>query len=480
MQKKTPFLVPKIPFIRTWKEAIKQWDEGDPSTGLIPLSQWPLERQQSTRTYKDRQMIAQEFENFGRSEARMRKVYGSDMDGVAKLRDAIRAKHKKLYQPGGEMMEEGSEEEAGEEDEENDGDHNEQGGAQQEEAMEHGDDKPEVLNIPKVFHWKQVIRQWEDGDVRRGLTIPLRAWTKAMIQGDSTYYERQTVYREFEKFGFNEDKMREVYGDVIDGQMKHFMRAIRARNKAQRQEAKEGKQIARQQPVERDDNVVVDTPMLGVVAVIESEDDVERDTGDDQHDSDSRRTNPRSSSPRHSNPYNAHSLRDPDNPNDVSSQTVPRIRYWLEAVRQWEQGDPEHGLTVPIRDWPAEWRKEDKMRQVYGRRRAIAEEYELMGRDETRMRQVHGECLDRPNDLVLSIGRRRREKAQELAGAQSEERNDDEEDMDELEAEEGVEEDEGEDESLIRKRKSKAADGVETLSKKNKPSTRSSRSPCLE
>ncbi|KFH71305.1 hypothetical protein MVEG_01605 [Podila verticillata NRRL 6337] len=476
-QKKTPFLEPKIPFIRTWKEAIKQWDEGDPSTGLIPLSQWPLERQRSTRTYKDRQMIAQEFEYFGRSEARMRKVYGSDMDGVAKLRDAIRAKHKKLYQPSGEIAEEGSEEEKGEEDEEDDGDNKEQGGAQQEEAMEHGDDKPEVLNIPKVFHWKQVVRQWEDGDVQRGLTTPLREWTKAMIQGDSTYYERQTVYKEFEKFGCNEDRMREVYGDVIDGQMKHFMRAIRARNKAQRKKAKEGKQIA-QQPVERDDNAVVDTTMPGEVAVIESEDGVQGDAGDDRHDFDSRRTNSRSSTPRQSNINNAHSLRDPVNPDDVSMQAVPRIRYWLEAVRQWEQGDPEHGLTVPIRDWPAEWRKEDKMRQVYGRRRTIAKEYELRGRDEARMRQVHGECLDRPNDLVLSIGRRRREEAQELAGAQSEERNDDdEEDAGEEETEEGVKEDEGEDEPLTRKRKSKAADDVETLSKMNKPSSRSSRSP---
>ncbi|KAF9018109.1 hypothetical protein BGZ52_004541 [Haplosporangium bisporale] len=470
-QKKTPFLEPKIPFIRTWKEAIKQWDEGDPSTGLIPLSQWPLERQRSTRTYKDRQMIAQEFEYFGRSEARMRKVYGSDMDGVAKLRDAIRAKHKKLYQPSGEIAEEGKE------DEEDDGDNKEQGGAQQEEAMEHGDDKPEVLNIPKVFHWKQVVRQWEDGDVQRGLTTPLREWTKAMIQGDSTYYERQTVYKEFEKFGCNEDRMREVYGDVIDGQMKHFMRAIRARNKAQRKKAKEGKQIA-QQPVERDDNAVVDTTMPGEVAVIESEDGVQGDAGDDRHDFDSRRTNSRSSTPRQSNINNAHSLRDPVNPDDVSMQAVPRIRYWLEAVRQWEQGDPEHGLTVPIRDWPAEWRKEDKMRQVYGRRRTIAKEYELRGRDEARMRQVHGECLDRPNDLVLSIGRRRREEAQELAGAQSEERNDDdEEDAGEEETEEGVKEDEGEDEPLTRKRKSKAADDVETLSKMNKPSSRSSHSP---
>lgn len=76
-------------------------------------------------------MTAQEFEYFGRSEARMNKVYGRHMHGVVKLRDAIRTNHKCLYHPGEEMTEEGSENKGGKEngEDDNEDDNNGQGEA---------------------------------------------------------------------------------------------------------------------------------------------------------------------------------------------------------------------------------------------------------------------------------------------------------------------------------------------------------------
>jgi hypothetical protein len=51
---------------------------------------------------------------------------------------------------------------------------------------------------------------------------------------------------------------------------------------------------------------------------------------------------------------------------------------WLDAVHQWEDGDPANGLQA-LRDWPREWYTEG-MRQVTGAKRSqrkmIFEEYE--------------------------------------------------------------------------------------------------------
>ncbi|KAF9301726.1 hypothetical protein BGZ74_006342 [Mortierella antarctica] len=81
------------------------------------------------------------------------------------------------------------------------------------------------------------------------------------------------------------------------------------------------------------------------------------------------------------------------------------ITHWRQAIEQWEKGDPEQGF-MPIRDWPKQWRKGAGTMKLYLRLKAIADEFEFCGRDEYRMRELHGDITDRPGELVDSIRHR--------------------------------------------------------------------------
>ncbi|KAF9366306.1 hypothetical protein CPB97_006791, partial [Podila verticillata] len=68
-----------------------------------------------------------------------------------------------------------------------------------------------------------------------------------------------------------------------------------------------------------------------------------------------------------------------------SQPTIPKISNWREAVQQWEEGDPENGVTVPLRDWNLEMRRGQRR---YYDRKMVAQEFEYQGRNEDKMRQV--------------------------------------------------------------------------------------------
>jgi hypothetical protein len=38
-----------------------------------------------------------------------------------------------------------------------------------------------------------------------------------------------------------------------------------------------------------------------------------------------------------------------------SGKKSRRQDSWSIIVKHWEEGDPAHGLTTPLRDWPQDW-----------------------------------------------------------------------------------------------------------------------------
>ncbi|KAF9381855.1 hypothetical protein CPC16_009646 [Podila verticillata] len=363
-----------IPRILEWKEAIKQWDEGDPENGLdIPLSQWTLEMRRNQSAYNDRKLIVKEFESFGRSEVEMRLVYGESMNGVRRLVKAIRIKRKPPKQ-------ETEEDEKG-------------------------------VHVPRATDWKDVIQQWERGDPDNGL-IPLCKWNRTMQQQSHVYLKRRVIGKEFEFYGRDEARMRQVYGDSMD-QIVTLLKAIRDRHKS----LEKGESRAIRAHQVHDD---------------ETESEAEEEEDDNEMEDDF----------------------------DVPPAVVPRINSWTQAVQQWEEGDPQHGLTVPIRKWPAEWRESKQMRMLYQVRKDIAEEFVFCGHDKNRMRELYGKDMDQITTLLKSIRRRRRE--QRTTETSQDENRD---------QEEEAEEEEG-DESLTRKRRRRVTFEIEetqSSSQRNKP-----------
>ncbi|KAG0335891.1 hypothetical protein BG000_007145, partial [Podila horticola] len=417
----------KIPAISDWKGAIRQWDEGEPELGLtVPLGQWTAEMAQQNLTYYNRKMIVREFEFFGRDEDRMREAHGDSMNLVSRLLESIRQRLKSQWQtPQDGRNEEGDRGLDGQSEtivnieEVGDGDQPQAQSQQQ---------QPQQVPIPKVFHWRDVIRQWDEGDPENGLLVPLRDWDSVMRTGNAMYYHRKTIVKEFEFFGRDADKMKEVYGDIMDRGVRKLLVAIHNRHKQQKAEEERKQSEAR---------------------LAERGDGAEINQGEE-----------------------AAAEQGPDN-----FPVVPRIYFWKQAIEQWEKGEPDRGLTVPMRDWPVEWRNSHKTSTVYKlylTRKFIAEEFEFCGRDENRMRQLHGKNMEQIKTLQLSIRKRRIQ-----AGKQKEaealvdggERDEDEDvETDELEVD-------AEDEPLIRKRKAitwdhdaygGAGEDAESSSKRNK------------
>ncbi|KAG0034910.1 hypothetical protein BGZ81_002317 [Podila clonocystis] len=387
----------KIPPINNWKEAIKQWYEGDPENGLNePLSEWTPKMRYGQATFSNRKLIASEFELLGCSDTKMRQVYGSSLNGVGTLVTAIRKRHKKLRQED-EQDEEAEEAEEEEEEEEEEGEEEEQ-----EEDEEEGSDNLTELPIPRVTHWKDVIRQWEEGDPDNGLSVPLRMWSLEMRRTHKVYPARKVIAKEFERCGKDEATMRQLYGASLDG-LQSLIVAIRKLHKLQ---GINTKIAARSQTV--------------------NDSDTESEKEDEENGEEGGTAGP--------------------------IPTVPRIRTWKQAVEQWEKGDPEHGLA-PMRDWPEEWRKTSRTRMLCLARRRIAEEFEFCGRDEIRMRKLHGEAMDCNKDLLDSIRGRLGVSSQWKSKSTLKNTvGDEEEELEELEEleEEGEEEEE---EALTKKRK---------------------------
>ncbi|KAG0025848.1 hypothetical protein BGZ82_009811 [Podila clonocystis] len=88
--------------------------------------------------------------------------------------------------------------------------------------------------IPRIRNWKEAIEQWEKGDPSHGLTVPLRDWDADMrrrSECQTTYCYRKLIVKEFDNFGRDENRMRHVYGDVMDGTAPSLVQAIYKRHR---------------------------------------------------------------------------------------------------------------------------------------------------------------------------------------------------------------------------------------------------------
>ncbi|KAI9238364.1 MAG: hypothetical protein BYD32DRAFT_435824 [Podila humilis] len=63
-------------------------------------------------------------------------------------------------------------------------------------------------DLPRIQSWKDVVRQWYEGEPKRGLVVPLSEWPGTWRRGDPAFYNRSAIIKEFEYFGCDEDNMR--------------------------------------------------------------------------------------------------------------------------------------------------------------------------------------------------------------------------------------------------------------------------------
>ncbi|KAF9290041.1 hypothetical protein BGZ74_000579 [Mortierella antarctica] len=299
--------------------------------------------------------------------------------------------------------------------------------------------EPPAERIPTILSWREAIKQWEEGDPENGLTVPLRDWSVAWRRRSGAHYIRKLIVKEYEHFDRDADKMHAVYGANMTGVVSRFVRAINKRHRRQTDGAARNRKKRTRGGAgsDSDDNVYLK----------EEEEDEE--------------VEPLSVVPK---------LNDVDfGPPPVVKfvgdlsylPVVPKINHWRQAIQQWEHGDPEKGLMVPIRDWPLEWRKADRVNKTYHNRKRIVDEFEACGRDEAEMRKIHGKKMDGAYSLLVSINSRRRkelrqrkeEEALEDAGRDDDDDDDDDVWEDALEQAEVEVKEEEEEPTLIRKRK---------------------------
>lgn len=121
-------------------------------------------------------LIAKVFELYGRSEDRLRAVYGDRMEGIIDFKRVILKRHK---QQSTEEEEDGKRSETTN----NRVEDLERGLKKQErmlldelrfqaevnDAMEQGSDQSCELTIPRVKHRRDAIQQWEEGDAENDL-----------------------------------------------------------------------------------------------------------------------------------------------------------------------------------------------------------------------------------------------------------------------------------------------------------------------
>jgi len=90
-----PPAAPRIPTISKWQEAVEQWENGNPSKGLlIPLRSWTKAmRKTDSAKYSQRKSIAMEFIYLGRNDGNMKDVHGKAVDTVRQLLKSIHQKN---------------------------------------------------------------------------------------------------------------------------------------------------------------------------------------------------------------------------------------------------------------------------------------------------------------------------------------------------------------------------------------------------
>lgn len=91
----------------------------------------------------------------------------------------------------------------------------------------------------------------------------------------------------------------------------------------------------------------------------------------------------------------------PQQPDRHPKQKIPRITIWKKAVKQWDEGDRENGLTVSRHKWTQPMIKGCLATCYSGR--AIAKEFLFLGRDEDRVQKVYGHRKSRVHKLVGTV-----------------------------------------------------------------------------
>lgn len=372
------------PFVH-WREAIQQWDVGDPKNGItVPLRDWDLAMRRGQKRYYDCKLVAQEFEYHGRNEDKMRQLYGdSSNGGIKKLLTAIRSRRNLgILQPPAEVVE-NEPLNPGTSDDESD---QENHGRPQRQKKKPDQGTSAHPTIPKISSWREAVQQWEEGDPDNGLIVPLCKWATVTRESRATHANRKLIANEFDFFKRDEHKMREVHGKSMD-KLKLLVESIRKRFKQQGQleydqTGGERKRIQRQRA-------------RHVIDVSDSDTTEDEQLAPQQRSQNHRKTIVRGTGV-------------------ISAQRVPNLHSWKDAVRQWENGDPENGLTLPFRDWPAEMLTLDAVKRLHSKRKRIMEEFELFGRDEELMRQDHGHAMDTVKGFISALLSRRKRQQQPL------------------------------------------------------------------
>ncbi|KAF9086002.1 hypothetical protein BGX27_003290 [Mortierella sp. AM989] len=138
----------------------------------------------------------------------------------------------------------------------------------------------------------------------------------------------------------------------------------------------------------------------------------------------------------------------------AAAPRIPDIITWKDAVQQWESGDIEKGLSVPLKLRTPRMRKTEPSR--YSQRKLIAMEFNLLHKSDKNMRDIHGGAVDLVSNLITSIRFHKRERKRSSLGTggkpQCVERDEEEEEAEEEEGEEDSEETEEEEDQWRRKR----------------------------
>ncbi|GJJ69490.1 hypothetical protein EMPS_01836 [Entomortierella parvispora] len=109
---------------------------------------------------------------------------------------------------------------------------------------------------------------------------------------------------------------------------------------------------------------------------------------------------------------------------------IPNVKTWKDCITQWEQGDPENNLLLPLRHWTKAMRKTDPSR--YSQRKLITNEYNRLHRNEENMMEVHGETLSSIHKLIQSIRDVKKARAKDGGGSGSVDGEEEEEEEEEL------------------------------------------------
>ncbi|KAF9026800.1 hypothetical protein BDP27DRAFT_1376154 [Rhodocollybia butyracea] len=98
---------------------------------------------------------------------------------------------------------------------------------------------------------------------------------------------------------------------------------------------------------------------------------------------------------------------------------------FMAVVRQWEEGDPSQGLTMPLKDWPVEWYT-GTMRLVTGTKRSnrklVADEYERLGRSRDAFKAAYPGIYNNLTKLYAAIRARNPKHARKSKNGSREER----------------------------------------------------------